>query len=112
VNACTPRARLGHARAAGSGDSAIRTQPRLDATSLARTTLSSPTRPFGTELAAPAGGPWACRMAPCWIIGGGRRRSTLPDRLRLLIPDLRAHRESTASFDFEAAVQDMFAPAR
>ena len=30
-------------------------------------------------------------------------------RFRLVIPDLRAHGESSGSFDFAAAVQDMFA---
>jgi len=33
----------------------------------------------------------------------------LQDRFRLVVPDLRAHGESTGSFDFEAAVQDLFA---
>jgi pimeloyl-ACP methyl ester carboxylesterase len=33
----------------------------------------------------------------------------LQDRFRLVVPDLRAHGESTGSFDFEAAVQDVFA---
>ena len=33
----------------------------------------------------------------------------LQDRFRLVIPDLRAHGESTGSFDFEAAVRDVFA---
>lgn len=33
----------------------------------------------------------------------------LQDRFRLVIPDLRAHGASTGSFDFEAAVQDVFA---
>ena len=33
----------------------------------------------------------------------------LQDRFRLAVPDLRAHGESTGSFDFEAAVQDVFA---
>jgi 3-oxoadipate enol-lactonase len=33
----------------------------------------------------------------------------LCDRFRLVVPDLRAHGESTGSFDFQAAVQDMFA---
>jgi pimeloyl-ACP methyl ester carboxylesterase len=33
----------------------------------------------------------------------------LQGRFRLVVPDLRAHGESTGSFDFEAAVQDVFA---
>jgi pimeloyl-ACP methyl ester carboxylesterase len=33
----------------------------------------------------------------------------LQDRFRLAIPDLRGHGESTGSFDFEAAVRDVFA---
>ena len=33
----------------------------------------------------------------------------LQDRFRLVAPDLRAHGESTGSFDFEAAVHDVFA---
>lgn len=33
----------------------------------------------------------------------------LQDRFRLVAPDLRAHGESTGSFDFEDAVQDVFA---
>ena len=33
----------------------------------------------------------------------------LQDRFRLVVPDLRGHGESTGSFDFEAAVQDVFA---
>src|ERR671910_2963832 len=33
----------------------------------------------------------------------------LQDRFRLVVPDLRAHGESTGSFDFEAAVGDVFA---
>jgi hypothetical protein len=33
----------------------------------------------------------------------------LQDHFRLVIPDLRAHGESTGSFDFEAAVRDVFA---
>jgi 3-oxoadipate enol-lactonase len=33
----------------------------------------------------------------------------LQDRFRLVIPDLRGHGESTGSFDFEAAVRDVFA---
>jgi 3-oxoadipate enol-lactonase len=33
----------------------------------------------------------------------------LHDRFRLVVPDLRAHGESTGSFDFGAAVQDVFA---
>jgi 3-oxoadipate enol-lactonase len=33
----------------------------------------------------------------------------LQDRFRLVVPDLRAHGESTGSFDFAAAVQDVFA---
>jgi 3-oxoadipate enol-lactonase len=34
---------------------------------------------------------------------------SLRGRFRLVVPDLRAHGESTGSFDFEAAVQDVFA---
>ena len=33
----------------------------------------------------------------------------LQDRFRLVVPDLRAHGESTGSFDFEAAVHDVLA---
>jgi 3-oxoadipate enol-lactonase len=33
----------------------------------------------------------------------------LRDRFRLVVPDLRAHGESTGSFDFEDAVRDVFA---
>ena len=33
----------------------------------------------------------------------------LQGHFRLVVPDLRAHGESTGSFDFEAAVQDVFA---
>jgi pimeloyl-ACP methyl ester carboxylesterase len=33
----------------------------------------------------------------------------LQGRFRLVVPDLRAHGESTGSFDFEAAVGDVFA---
>ena len=33
----------------------------------------------------------------------------LRDRFRLVVPDLRSHGESTGSFDFEAAVQDVVA---
>ena len=33
----------------------------------------------------------------------------LQERFRLVLPDLRAHGQSTGSFDFDAAVQDVFA---
>ena len=32
----------------------------------------------------------------------------LQERFRLVVPDLRGHGESTGSFDFDAAVQDVF----
>jgi len=33
----------------------------------------------------------------------------LQERFQLVVPDLRAHGESTGSFDFDAAVEDVFA---